>query len=183
MKCANPECGRQVVQTGRGRPKRFCTVECGQRYWNGRKAKDLRVTDHKVSDVDPETRMGVCSQCGPVKVHRGGGRDRPDRWRCSNRVNAQASRQRERDRRHPRRERIRKLKARGVLITQEQLDMLQMQSKGRCQLCGREARLHVDHDHDTGKVRGLLCSTCNTGLGKFNDDPARLQRAADYLRS
>ena len=39
----------------------------------------------------------------------------------------------------------------------------------------------IDHDHETGKVRGLLCHECNTALGKFGDDPAILLRAVDYL--
>ncbi len=55
-----------------------------------------------------------------------------------------------------------------------------------CALCGRPSTLFkkkfsVDHDHKTGKVRALLCSSCNTGLGLFQDSPARLRRAARYL--
>jgi hypothetical protein len=42
-------------------------------------------------------------------------------------------------------------------------------------------RLCMDHDHANGKIRDALCHICNTGLGAFADDPARLRAAADYL--
>lgn len=59
--------------------------------------------------------------------------------------------------------------------------MLQQQD-GRCACCGdRPSQLHIDHCHDTGKVRGLLCPNCNKGLGMFKDDPDRLLAAAAYL--
>lgn len=55
---------------------------------------------------------------------------------------------------------------------------------GRCAICltvPRNRRLAVDHCHKSGKVRQLLCSNCNTGLGFFADNPETLQRAAKYL--
>jgi hypothetical protein len=41
----------------------------------------------------------------------------------------------------------------------------------------------TDHCHTSGQVRGVLCTSCNNGLGRFKDDPARLRRAADYLEA
>jgi len=51
----------------------------------------------------------------------------------------------------------------------------------QCVICGSEEKLVVDHDHRTGKIRGLLCNHCNRGLGHFRDDPTLLEFAAQYL--
>lgn len=55
---------------------------------------------------------------------------------------------------------------------------------GRCAICGQHPRsqLVVDHDHQTGELRGLLCSTCNTGIGMLRDDIGLLHMAAMYLQ-
>lgn len=58
----------------------------------------------------------------------------------------------------------------------------------KCKICGDhqlflKRRLAVDHCHKTGKIRGLLCNACNTGLGKFKDDPTVLQSALNYINT
>ena len=52
----------------------------------------------------------------------------------------------------------------------------------RCAICMERKKLQVDHNHVTKKVRGLLCRGCNPGLGHFEEDPVRCERAAVYLR-
>jgi hypothetical protein len=56
---------------------------------------------------------------------------------------------------------------------------------GKCALCGLPdvtgRRLAVDHSHATGRVRGLLCHRCNTGIGLLGDNPELLRRGAEYL--
>jgi hypothetical protein len=63
------------------------------------------------------------------------------------------------------------------------------QHHGACDICGgtpsggdrRTSRLCIDHDHLTGEFRGLLCTACNTAIGKFKDDPEILAAAIRYL--
>lgn len=76
-----------------------------------------------------------------------------------------------------------KLKDRYGLTRDEYEAMLEAQDN-RCPICERsfdEVKPHIDHCHDTGRVRGVLCGNCNPGLGLFADDVDRLERATRYL--
>lgn len=67
-------------------------------------------------------------------------------------------------------------------LTQEAFDNLLESQKGLCLICLRPPKgPSVDHDHKTGKVRGILCRICNAALGAFRDDPEALERARVYL--
>jgi hypothetical protein len=52
---------------------------------------------------------------------------------------------------------------------------------GLCAICRVAPAVHVDHDHATGTVRGMLCFPCNAAIGHLRDDPATVRRAAAYL--
>lgn len=69
-------------------------------------------------------------------------------------------------------------------ITKEEYQTRLTLQEGRCIICSDlvEDKLRVDHDHQTGEIRGLLCSNCNTGLGMFKDDPELTTAATAYLR-
>lgn len=67
-------------------------------------------------------------------------------------------------------------------LTPEQFRALFDAQNGLCAICQEPMEdPHVDHSHETGKVRGLLCARCNSGLGFFKDDPEALLRARLYL--
>lgn len=71
-------------------------------------------------------------------------------------------------------------------MTVEDYDKLLAKQGGGCAICKVQInvagkRLAVDHDHQTGVVRGILCDLCNTALGKFRDDPGLLVKAIAYL--
>jgi hypothetical protein len=79
-------------------------------------------------------------------------------------------------------------------LTKEQYEALLEAQHGRCAICERTPeetnrrrngceRLSVDHNHETGQVRGLLCASCNTLIGMARDDITVLQAAVEYLVS
>lgn len=111
-------------------------------------------------------RRGQCTQC------RGRRRKRPQ-----NPVKAK-----------PEQTRRTKLKQKYGLTESDYASMLEAQG-GRCAICdsanagGRWGVFHVDHCHRTGKVRGLLCHTCNTTLGRLGDDLQAVLRYARYLKA
>jgi hypothetical protein len=76
-------------------------------------------------------------------------------------------------------------------MTVADYNALLAEQKGVCAICrnpelrrgnhGKAKRLSVDHDHETGKVRGLLCQDCNTALGLLKEDTTRIGNLVDYI--
>ena len=73
-------------------------------------------------------------------------------------------------------------------ISEEDFVLLMKEVDSKCEICNRKflnnGRLKacLDHDHITGKIRGLLCNNCNSGLGFFGDSQERLIKAKEYLK-
>jgi len=99
--------------------------------------------------------------------------------------NRELIQQRARDRYDPETQKYKRLKKLYGLELEE-YDRLVEIAGGKCQICGvpgieTSKGLVVDHDHETGDVRGLLCTRCNVGLGQFGDDMNLLNKALNYL--
>lgn len=148
--------------------------------------------------TNPTTADGLHSWCRECHADRG--RERYYRqkadstWAARNR---EATRVRTAQWRERNPDRVREI-TRGVHykrnygITVEDYNRLLESQGGACAICqatetrtmaGKTRRLSVDHDHETGAVRGLLCGGCNSGVGYFRDNPDRLRNAITYLTS
>jgi hypothetical protein len=123
-----------------------------------------------------------CSTTCPAKRAERSGRSKD--WYHHNRAYACA---REHRRRSADTHKARLSDLRKSGMNQEIYDRLLAAQGGKCAICRtdkpskRRAYFDIDHCHVTGTLRGLLCERCNRGIGYFNDSPARLRAAADYL--
>jgi len=121
-----------------------------------------------------------CRKCGEVKAlaefyRSRGARDGPQR------VRAWAEKNRDK-----RLKKLREIHLRNKFgLTPDEYDRILDAQDGACALCECAPTpgisLHVDHDHGTGEVRGLLCVRCNNALGLLREDPDLLKRAARYV--
>ena len=177
-------CGSVALYVVRDRvAERFrCSTAVKQRTQRRKRANgsvpmnEKRSRQHALSDIDAARQTANCTICGPTVIRpsysaRGVG------YRCRNLDRAQ------RIGRTPmywRRFRY------G--LAEAQFRALLASQNDRCAICRRpiadgagQSAVHVDHCHSTGRVRGLLCPACNTGLGRFSDDPMLLLAAIWYL--
>jgi hypothetical protein len=108
--------------------------------------------------------------------------NRVKKWQRENPDRVVATRQRRI--RDPRRDREQHLQRRFGISLDDYAELFEAQGGG-CAICGRPPAdgksLHVDHQHESGTVRGLLCFTCNGALGMLNEDEEVLARAFDYV--
>lgn len=175
--------GCETIHRARG----FCHT-----HYNAARRSGLGLADtsdqHLVSDVDPLTRLGSCSICGP-KTPTVRTQGRPA---CAIRSRQRGLESRQRvhirdyHREYNRRWRF-SLPPGGI-------EALLAEQDGTCAICLQALDIttaRIDHDHSCcpdaktcgGCIRGVLCGGCNTGLGIFRDDPAVFLRAIEYLQS
>lgn len=168
------ECGQELVQTNRGQPRKFCGGGCRDKYHNRVKA------DRKTAAYVAVNRPDCCRWCrSPINQPPSG---RPREY-CSKECKNAAWRKN--NVAHDR-SRYRAWSIERYGITADQYEEMLNFQKGRCAICGNHPNhkhpLHIDHDHDTGAVRQLLCARCNTALGLFKEDESTLVSAIEYLR-
>jgi hypothetical protein len=141
--------------------------ECSAEYYRQRQEAKGRTVRVRIPVPRGHKR---CPQCKEVKSH-----DDWERNKCSSDGWASYCRscraQRNRD----------SYFKRKYGLSQVELSRLVRQQGGVCSICLSAKPEHVDHCHDTGKVRGVLCFSCNAALGQFKDQSEVMRRAADYV--
>ena len=73
------------------------------------------------------------------------------------------------------------LQAQKFGVTEKEIQELKEKAGGKCEICEQIGAKYIDHNHETGELRGLLCNGCNAGLGHLKDNPDILRNAVLYL--
>lgn len=158
--------------------QRFCSRRCASLFRQGDEHKELLAQERK-----------RCTRCLQIKSRTEFYQARRSvdgitHW-CKDCLSARSA---ERNSRPEEKRRARENKLRAKYsITLNDYDRMLDEQNHRCRICGRPQgaggkELVVDHCHTTGRVRGLLCGHCNSGIGMFEDNPLRLAAAIAYLR-
>lgn len=145
---------------------------------------------HRLTNIDPEEKMADCAHCGPVKIRtRGKKSNGTPAWHCTTVDIATAqtfvgkTRNRTRE--------LRRCRSGGVPVelsidhVGEWYKVKLEEQNGACEICGQlpdKRALALDHDHVTGKLRGLLCNGCNLIVGRIEKESDRVCRAIKYLQ-
>ena len=195
-----PECGKEfeAIKARNGRTPQHCSKKCYLKGWQ-KHNKQWRKETASGERVQIPAVAPICEKCGTPKTWSKDGRTKHGfRWRCTPckkvyhknyyLIHGEKDNALKRENYDPeamRRENLwNKYK-----ITVEQRDEILKRQGGCCAVCRNkksksrwgDGSWYVDHCHTTGEVRGLLCRTCNVGLGHFEDNTLFLQQAIDYL--
>ncbi|MFB7370888.1 endonuclease VII domain-containing protein [Streptomyces sp. NPDC056222] len=146
---------------------RDCVAAYSAEHYRSRRAAEGKAVREKVEV--PEG-CKLCRQCGEVKPHSEWHRNSTASDGLSTRCKACRKAQ----------GRAGHLK-RSYGITEAERDEMIASQMGICTICLAAPAVHVDHCHETGRVRGVLCFNCNSAIGKLGDDPDTLRRAVSYL--
>jgi hypothetical protein len=122
---------------------------------------------HKIIEKDVDSLKGVCSRCGPVALKKTI-RKKYTQYQCA--IAYRESNDTQNQRRSG-------VNTHGLNPS----EVSEFVSDKVCNVCKTDLDVCVDHNHETHKLRGVLCRTHNLGLSFFGDDPVLLRRAADYL--
>ena len=192
------ECPAPIAQSGRGPRKVFCAACIARRgaqqsrEWRAGRMPDPVPTACQDCAAPVGGRKVFCDPCVVLRAARAQCRWRARRtpeWKATNnqykREQYAGSTREQRAVRaeHDRESRLQRKYGIGAAG----FDALLAAQDSRCAICGTDEPnghgWHVDHDHESGAFRGILCPTCNVGLGHFMDDPAILRAAAAYIES
>ncbi|WP_369221892.1 endonuclease domain-containing protein [Streptomyces sp. R39] len=146
---------------------RECVAKYGAAHYRRRREAIGKTVREKVDVPDGHKR---CPQCEAVKPHSEWERNKTssDGWASYCRA-CRAERNR-----------VSYFK-RKYGLTEVERDALIASQRGVCCICLSAPAAHVDHCHETGRVRGVLCFSCNAALGQFKDQPEVIRRAAAYV--
>src|SRR5579872_2867885 len=133
---------------------------------------------HQLKEIDEKNRSAICVVCGFAKIHiRKKYKSGKIKWECNGKT---AQRNKKRSIRI-----FQFSKTKRICLPVGTYERLFEQQGGKCGICGRTEnypfpRFFFDHDHLTGKIRGLLCNLCNTKMGVL-DNKEWIEKALKFL--
>lgn len=150
--------------------------------WSNNNPDKVRAASKKWRDLNPDKVKELAGQWRKANPERVKANKR--KWHAANSEGINQKRNRW-NAEHPERVKDNALKYHYVITLEKYNEMFEKQG-GMCGICGRhqselKTSLHVDHDHQTGKIRGLLCTNCNTALGLLKENQDTLFSAQVYL--